>query len=43
MRMLLSAGGDISDWFRPGGRLSEEQVAKLYARFGLAALGARPD
>lgn len=42
MRMLLSAGGDISDWFRPGRRLNEEQVADLYANFGLAALEASP-
>lgn len=40
LRMLLTAGTRISSWFRPGGPLSEEQVADIYAEFGLDSLGA---
>lgn len=38
MRMLLSAGTELGSWFRPGGPMSEAQVATVYAEFGLAAL-----
>ncbi len=39
VRMLLTAGTRINGWFRPGGALTEEQVAEIYANFGLASLG----
>jgi len=41
MRILLSAGRELGSWFRPGGRLSEHDVATIYADLGLAAL--RPE
>lgn len=42
MRLILSAGGDIGRWYRIGGRLSEDQVADIFADMSLAALGAAP-
>ncbi|MCC7363826.1 MAG: TetR family transcriptional regulator [Dehalococcoidia bacterium] len=41
VRMLLSAGRDISRWFRTGGRLTEEEVADIYADLSLSALRGR--
>ncbi|MGE5594722.1 MAG: TetR/AcrR family transcriptional regulator [Hyphomicrobiales bacterium] len=43
MRLLLSAGGKIGDWFQPGGRFTEEEVAAIYAQFGLASLDVDPN
>jgi TetR/AcrR family transcriptional regulator, cholesterol catabolism regulator len=40
MKMLLSMGRATSGWFRPGGRLSAEEVAMLYGRMCLMSLEA---
>ena len=29
-------------WYGPGGRLSEEEMARLYAEMALRAAGAKP-
>lgn len=42
MRMLLGAGVEISRWFQPGRRLDEQQIANVYADFGLASVEAKP-
>lgn len=42
MRLILSAGGDIGRWYRIGGRLSEHEVADIFAEMSLSALGAAP-
>jgi AcrR family transcriptional regulator len=39
---LLDQCTHISMWYGPGGHLSEEQMARLYADMALRAAGARP-
>jgi len=39
---LLDQWTHISMWYVPGGRLSEEQMAELYADLALRSVGARP-
>jgi AcrR family transcriptional regulator len=43
LKLVLSAGRDMSSWFRPGGRLSEHDLADLYADISLRALNATTD
>ena len=39
---LLDQCTHISMWYGPGGVLSEEQMAKLYAEMALRSVGAKP-
>ncbi len=39
---LLDQWTHVSMWYVPGGRLSEEQMARLYADMALRAMGAKP-
>ena len=39
---LLDQWTHVSMWYVPGGRLSEEQMARLYAEMALRAVGAKP-
>ena len=39
---LLDQCTHVSMWYQPGGELSEEQMAKLYADMTLRAVGAKP-
>jgi AcrR family transcriptional regulator len=39
---LLDQCTHVSMWYGPGGELSEEQMAKLYADMALRAVGAKP-
>jgi AcrR family transcriptional regulator len=39
---LLDEWTHVSMWYVPGGRLSEEQMAELYAEMALRSVGARP-
>jgi AcrR family transcriptional regulator len=39
---LLDQCTHVSMWYGPGGKLGEEQMAKLYADMALRAVGARP-
>jgi AcrR family transcriptional regulator len=39
---LLDQCTHVSMWYSPGGGMSEEQMARLYAEMALRALGARP-
>lgn len=39
---LIGIGFSVGRWFRPGGRLSAEQVADEYVRFALRGLRATP-
>ena len=39
---LLDQCTHVSMWYGPGGVLSEEQMAKLYAEMALRAVGAKP-
>ncbi len=39
---LLDQWTHVSMWYVPGGRLSEEQMAELYADMALRSVGARP-
>ncbi|MBM3644809.1 MAG: TetR/AcrR family transcriptional regulator [Alphaproteobacteria bacterium] len=39
---LLDQCTHISMWYGPGGRLDEEQMARLYGEMALRAVGARP-
>jgi hypothetical protein len=39
---LLDQCTHVSMWYAPGQRLSEEQMAKLYADIALRSVGAKP-
>jgi hypothetical protein len=39
---LLDQCTHVSMWYGPGGELSEEQMARLYADMALRAVGAKP-
>jgi AcrR family transcriptional regulator len=39
---ILGIGLSVGRWYRPGGRLSPDQIADEYIRFVLKALDARP-
>jgi len=39
---LLDQWTNVSMWYAPGGRLSEEQMARLYADMALRVVGAKP-
>ena len=39
---LLDEWTHVSMWYVPGGRLSEEQMAELYAEMALRSVGAKP-
>ena len=39
---LLDQCTHVSMWYGPGGDLSEEQMARLYADMALRAVGAKP-
>jgi AcrR family transcriptional regulator len=39
---LLDQWTHVSMWYVPGGRLSEEQMAELYAEMALRSVGAKP-
>ena len=39
---LLDQWTHVSMWYVPGGRLGEEQMARLYADMALRAVGATP-
>jgi AcrR family transcriptional regulator len=39
---MLDQWTHVSMWYQPGGRMGEEQMARLYADMALRAVGARP-
>jgi AcrR family transcriptional regulator len=42
VKLVLSAGRDMSSWFRSGGRLAESALADIYADLALKALCVEP-
>ena len=39
---LLDQWTHVSMWYGPGGKVTEEEMARLYADMALRAVGARP-
>ena len=39
---MLDQWTNVSMWYQPGGRMGEEQMARMYADMALRAVGARP-